>query len=100
MHTLFEIGQAVLRRAKSIRLNQAQVATIPGVAAESLPRFERGRFPEFGTGQLLAVVTVLCAKPEIVAKVLDAQKGLTVQDVNVAKVKASQIHEALVNSAS
>lgn len=67
MQTLFELGEAVAQRRKSLGLKQAEVAALAGVTAESLSRFERGRSAEFGSRKLLAVLAVLHAELDIVS---------------------------------
>ena len=67
MQTLSELGLAVAQRRKSLGLKQADVATLAGVAAESLSRFERGRSAEFGSRKLLAVLAVLDAELSVTA---------------------------------
>lgn len=59
MQTIFELGQAIALRRRSLGLKQGDVARQAGVAQEMLSRFERGRCAEFGSRKLLAVVAVL-----------------------------------------
>jgi transcriptional regulator with XRE-family HTH domain len=59
MQTLFELGEAVAARRRALGLKQTDVAMQAGIPAETLSRFERGRFAEFGTRKLLAVLATL-----------------------------------------
>lgn len=59
MQTLAELGQEVLARRKSLRLNQQEVAQRSGITRELLVRFERGQVSDFGARKLLAVLAVL-----------------------------------------
>lgn len=68
MQTLQELGEAVATRRKRLGLKQGDVATMAGVTAESLSRFERGRAAEFGSRKLLAVLAVLGAELDVMAQ--------------------------------
>ena len=46
-------------RRKTLSLKQTDMATLAGIALESLSRFEQGRNAKFGTRKLLAVLAVL-----------------------------------------
>lgn len=59
MQTVFELGDAVASRRKALRLRQADVAAMAGIAPEMLSRFERGKLAEFGSRKLLAVLGAL-----------------------------------------
>jgi len=59
MQTIGELGQAVLARRKSLRLNQQYVSQRSGITRELLVRFERGQLSDFGCRKLLAVLAVL-----------------------------------------
>jgi HTH-type transcriptional regulator/antitoxin HipB len=59
MQTLAELGQAVLARRKSLRLNQREVSLRSGITRELLVRFERGQVSDFGARKLLAILAVL-----------------------------------------
>ncbi len=59
MQTLSELGEAVAARRRALGLKQAEVAMQAGIPAETLSRLERGRFAEFGTRKLLAVLATL-----------------------------------------
>jgi len=65
VQTLQELGEAVAARRKQLGLKQGDVASMAGVTAESLSRFERGRSAEFGTRKLLAVLAVLGAELDV-----------------------------------
>jgi transcriptional regulator with XRE-family HTH domain len=68
VQTIQELGQAVAARRKQLGLKQGDVASMAGVTAESLSRFERGRSAEFGTRKLLAVLAVLGAELDVMAQ--------------------------------
>ncbi len=68
MKTLQELGEAVAARRKQLGLKQSDVATMAGVTAESLSRFERGRSAELGARKLLAVLAVLGAELDIMTQ--------------------------------
>lgn len=59
MQTLFEIGEAVAARRRSLGLKQGVAAAQAGISQETLSRFERGNVAEFGARKLLAVLAVL-----------------------------------------
>ncbi|MEN1927585.1 XRE family transcriptional regulator [Luteimonas sp. MJ250] len=59
MQTVFELGEAVAVRRRSLGLKQGDVAARAGVSQESLSRFERGKLAEFGSRKLLAVLAAL-----------------------------------------
>lgn len=67
MQTLQELGDAVAARRQVLKLRQAAVASLAGITAESLSRFERGRSAEFGARKLLAVLAVLGMELDVVA---------------------------------
>ena len=69
MQTLQELGEAVAARRQVLKLRQAAVASLAGITAESLSRFERGRSAEFGARKLLAVLAVLGMELDVVAVV-------------------------------
>ena len=66
MKTLQDLGESIAGRRKQLGLQQREVATLAGITAESLSRFERGRSAEFGARKLLAVLAVLGAELEVV----------------------------------
>lgn len=68
MQTLQELGEAVAARRKQLGLKQGDVASMAGVSAELLSRFERGRSAEFGTRKLLAVLAVLGAELDVMTQ--------------------------------
>lgn len=59
MQTVFELGEAVAARRRTLGLKQGDVAARAGVSQESLSRFERGKLAEFGSRKLLAVLAAL-----------------------------------------
>lgn len=59
MQTVLELGEAVAKRRRSLRLKQGDVAARAGISQEALSRFERGKVAEFGSRKLLAVLAVL-----------------------------------------
>ena len=59
MQTVFELGEALAQRRKSLRLKQSDVAAMAGIAPEMLSRLERGKLPEFGSRKLLAILGAL-----------------------------------------
>ena len=59
MQTLFEVGEAVAARRRSLGLKQGDVAVSAGISQEMLSRFERGKSAEFGSRKLLAVLSAL-----------------------------------------
>lgn len=59
MQTIFELGEAVASRRKALRLRQADVAAMAGIAPEMLSRFERGRLAELGARKLLNILGAL-----------------------------------------
>jgi HTH-type transcriptional regulator / antitoxin HipB len=59
MQTLAELGQAVAKRRKSLRLKQSEVAARAGLTRVRLVLFEKGKVSEFGSRKLLAVLAVL-----------------------------------------
>jgi transcriptional regulator with XRE-family HTH domain len=66
MKTLQDLGESIAGRRKQLGLQQREVASLAGITAESLSRFERGRSAEFGARKLLAVLAVLGAELEVV----------------------------------
>ena len=68
MKSLQELGESVATRRKQLGLQQRDVATLAGITAESLSRFERGRAAEFGARKLLAVLAVLGAELDVTAQ--------------------------------
>lgn len=59
MQTVFELGEAVAARRRSLGMKQGDVAARAGISQELLSRFERGKSAEFGSRKLLAVLAVL-----------------------------------------
>jgi len=59
MQTVFELGEAVATRRRSLGMKQGDVAARAGISQELLSRFERGKSAEFGSRKLLAVLAVL-----------------------------------------
>lgn len=59
MQTVFELGEAVATRRRSLGMKQGDVAARAGISQELLSRFERGKAAEFGSRKLLAVLAVL-----------------------------------------
>lgn len=66
MQTVFELGEAVAMRRRSLGLKQGDVAASAGVSQESLSRFERGKVAEFGSRKLLAVLATLGMELEFI----------------------------------
>lgn len=59
MNTLQELGEAVAKRRRQLKLSQGQVAQAAGVNPSVLSRLERGRASEYGARKLLQVLAVL-----------------------------------------
>ena len=59
MKTIDQLGAQVASARKARRLTQEDLARQAGLARESLARFERGRFAEFGSRKLLALLAAL-----------------------------------------
>ena len=68
MQTIQELGESVATRRRQLGLKQGEVAARAGITPESLSRFERGRVAELGTRKLLAVLAVLGAELDVVAR--------------------------------
>lgn len=59
MQTVFELGEAVASRRRSLGMKQGDVAARAGISQELLSRVERGKSAELGSRKLLAVLAVL-----------------------------------------
>ena len=59
MMTLYELGETLSQRRKSLRKTQAQVAHEAGLRQEEVSRLENARLSDFTVGKLLKVARAL-----------------------------------------